>query len=75
MFVEHFGEAKDPAAKLKEKEKEYVDLFANPYKAAERGYLDEVIKPEDTRRKLIFAFKASRRSWRGCRRYGPTVLA
>lgn len=42
---------------LKKKEKEYIKHFANPYRAAERGYVDEVIKPEDTREKLISAFK------------------
>ena len=31
-------------------------MFANPYRAAERGFVDEVIKPEDTREKLIKAF-------------------
>jgi propionyl-CoA carboxylase beta chain len=39
------------------KEKEYVEHFANPYRAAERGYIDEVILPEQTREKLISAFK------------------
>ena len=39
-----------------EKEKEYILHFANPYRAAERGFIDEVIKPEDTREKLIKAF-------------------
>lgn len=43
--------------KLKEKEQEYNDKFANPYIAAARGYIDEVIKPEQTREKLIAAFK------------------
>jgi propionyl-CoA carboxylase beta chain len=42
---------------LKKKEEEYIEHFANPYRAAERGYVDEVIKPEDTRAKLISAFK------------------
>ncbi len=42
---------------LKKKEEEYVELFANPYRAAERGYIDEVILPEQTRDKLISAFK------------------
>ena len=39
--------------------KEYADLFANPYNAASRGYIDEVIKPASTREKLIKAFKIS----------------
>ena len=57
IFKKEIAEAKDPKAKLIEKEKEYTDLFANPYKAAERGYIDEVIRPEETRLKLIKAFK------------------
>ncbi|MGE0635352.1 MAG: acyl-CoA carboxylase subunit beta [Bacteroidia bacterium] len=42
---------------LKSKEAEYTEHFANPYRAAERGYVDEVIVPEQTREKLIKAFK------------------
>jgi len=42
---------------LKKKEEEYIEHFANPYRAAERGYIDEVILPEKTREKLISAFK------------------
>jgi propionyl-CoA carboxylase beta chain len=57
IFKKEIGEAKDPEAKLKEKESEYVNLFANPYKAAERGFIDEVIRPEETRLKLMKAFK------------------
>lgn len=57
IFKKEIAEAKKPEEKLKEKEKEYNDLFANPYKAAERGYIDEVIRPEETRIKLIKAFK------------------
>jgi propionyl-CoA carboxylase beta chain len=45
------------AQDLKKKEDEYVEHFANPYRAAERGYVDEVIRPEQTREKLISAFK------------------
>ena len=43
--------------KWEEKEKEYAALFANPYNAAARGYVDEVIEPAKTREKLIKAFK------------------
>ena len=45
-----------PAAKLAEKEREYAETFANPYRAAARGFIDEVIQPRETRRKLIKAF-------------------
>ena len=57
IFKKEISEAADHEAKLKEKEKEYTDMFANPYKAAERGYVDEVIRPEETREKLIKAFR------------------
>lgn len=56
IFKNEIAKAPDPAAKLKEKEEEYNSLFANPYLAAARGYIDEVIKPELTRQKLIAAF-------------------
>ena len=56
IFKKEIRDAEDPAAKLSEKEQEYADLFANPYSAAERGFVDEVIEPRDTRRKLIKAF-------------------
>ena len=57
IFRKEIAKADDPAAKLKEKEDEYADRFAHPYRAAYRGYVDEVIVPEDTRKKLIRAFK------------------
>ncbi len=56
IFRREIKAAKDPAAKLKEKEEEYARLFANPYSAAQRGFVDEVILPRNTRRKLITAF-------------------
>ena len=46
----------DPEAKLNEKVEEYTQKFANPYRAAHRGYIDEVIFPDQTREKLIRAF-------------------
>ncbi len=56
IFKREIASAEDPEAKWKEKEAEYAELFANPYSAAERGFVDEVILPKDTRRKLIKAF-------------------
>ena len=56
IFKKEISEAADPAAKLAEKEAEYAELFANPYSAAKRGFIDEVILPENTRRKLLKAF-------------------
>jgi propionyl-CoA carboxylase beta chain len=56
IFKKEIDAATDPAAKLLEKEKQYAETFANPYRAAERGFIDEVILPRETRRKLIRAF-------------------
>jgi len=57
IFKSEIMSSNDPAAKLKEKEQEYIGHFANPYRAAERGYVDEVIRPEETRARLISAYK------------------
>jgi len=57
IFKREIAEASNPEEKWKEKEAEYADLFANPYRAAERGIVDDVILPEETREKLIAAFK------------------
>lgn len=56
IFKKEIAEAADPAKKLAEKEAEYAEKFATPYLAAERGFIDEVIEPKDTRKKLIKAF-------------------
>ena len=56
IFKKEIKAADDPVAKLAEKEQEYADTFANPYRAAQRGFIDEIIRPEHTRRKLIKAF-------------------
>jgi hypothetical protein len=57
IFKKEINEAQNPAEKWAEKEKEYLEKFANPYLAAERGYIDEVIYPSQTREKLIKAFE------------------
>lgn len=57
IFRKEIADADDKEAKWKEKEQEYAELFANPYNAAARGYIDEVIVPEDTRQKLIRSFE------------------
>jgi propionyl-CoA carboxylase beta chain len=56
IFKREIASAEDHNAKWLEKEKEYSDIFANPYRAAERGFIDEVIEPAETRMKLIKAF-------------------
>ncbi len=57
IFKREISTAEDKEAKWKEKEQLYSDTFANPYRAAERGFIDEVIEPAETRIKLIHAFK------------------
>ncbi len=57
IFKREIAEADDPQAKLQEKVLDYTEKFANPYRAAHRGYVDEVIMPDQTRQKLIRAFK------------------
>ncbi|TET47813.1 acyl-CoA carboxylase subunit beta [candidate division TA06 bacterium] len=57
IYRKELKEAKDPK-KLKEKlVREYRERFANPYYAAALGYIDEVIEPAQTRRKLVKALK------------------
>lgn len=56
IFKKDINASEDKEATWKEKEAEYAELFANPYSAAERGFIDEVIRPKNTRRKLIKAF-------------------
>jgi propionyl-CoA carboxylase beta chain len=60
IFRKELKAAKDPVAERARLIQEYRDKFANPYKAAELGYVDEVIKPEDTRPKVIRAFEMLR---------------
>ncbi len=57
IFKKEIAEADDKEAKLQEKVDEYSEKFANPYSATERGYVDEIILPEQTRKKLITAFE------------------
>lgn len=56
IFRKEIKDSDDPERTLSEKEAEYAAKFANPYKAAHRGFIDEVILPKDTRRKLIKAY-------------------
>jgi len=56
IFKKEIAEAEDPEAKLQEKIDDYTEKFANPYRAAHRGYIDEVILPAETRKKLIAGF-------------------
>ena len=57
LYREEIARAKDPAAERRRLVTEYNDKFASPWIAAELGYLDDVIEPEDTRPKLIAALE------------------
>jgi propionyl-CoA carboxylase beta chain len=53
IFAKEIQKAADPKAARKEKIDLYTEQFANPYQAAELGYVDEVLMPEDTRIRII----------------------
>ena len=53
IYAKEIAAAENPEELRERRLKEYADLWINPYMAAERGYVDDVIEPEDTRRILI----------------------
>lgn len=55
LFRKEIADAKDPQAAMDARVAEYTDKFANPYVAAARGYVDDVIDPRETRPRLIDA--------------------
>ncbi|MBL7052354.1 MAG: acyl-CoA carboxylase subunit beta [Candidatus Marinimicrobia bacterium] len=57
IFKKNIRESAEPERELAEKTAQYEDKFGNPYIAAERGYVDEVILPHQTREKLIKALE------------------
>jgi acetyl-CoA carboxylase carboxyltransferase component len=57
LFKDEIDKAVDPNERRKELIAEYTEKFANPYIAASRGYIDEIIEPRHTRTKLITALE------------------
>jgi propionyl-CoA carboxylase beta chain len=57
IFKKEIEGADNPKKRKQELMSEYVEKFSNPYRAAELGYIDEVIRPEETRPKLIVALE------------------
>jgi acetyl-CoA carboxylase carboxyltransferase component len=57
-YKKEIAQAEDKAAKREEKIEEYETAFGVPYLAAERGYIDEVILPSETRERLVMALEA-----------------
>ena len=60
VFRRELASAEEPVARRAELVAEYEDLFASPWQAASRGYIDDVIEPRKTRPWLIRAFAAAR---------------
>jgi len=57
LYRRELSASSDPEALRREKAREFREKFANPYVAASRGFVDEVIRPRETRRKLITALR------------------
>jgi len=76
IFRKEIAASENPDLKLTEKEQEYAEKFANPFKAAQRGFIDEVIQPKDTRRKLLkgFAMLENKKVNRPKRKHGNIPL-
>ena len=76
LYRRELSGASDPQAARQEKIEEYQDKFASPYVAAERGFIDEVIEPKQTRQKLIRALKllANKRDTNPPRKHGNIPL-
>jgi acetyl-CoA carboxylase carboxyltransferase component len=59
VFRNELAESDDPAARREELIADYKERFANPYTAAERGYVDDVIQPRRTRPVLVSALETA----------------
>jgi propionyl-CoA carboxylase beta chain len=60
LFRKEINESSDPQGAIEQKDAEYREMFAHPYLAAERGYIDDVIEPAETRSRLIHALRMLR---------------
>src|ERR1044071_2598112 len=60
VMRKELDEADDPVARRAELIEEYTEQFCNPYLAAERGYIDDVIDPRETRRILVRSLEVLR---------------
>ncbi|GAC1437724.1 MAG: acyl-CoA carboxylase subunit beta [Chloroflexota bacterium] len=76
LYRRELAAAQDPAARAAELTAEYAARFANPYEAAQRGYVDDVIEPQETRPMLISALRMARtkREARPARKHGNIPL-
>jgi acetyl-CoA carboxylase carboxyltransferase component len=76
IFRKEIAETKDPERKHSELVAEYRRRFASPYIAAQKGYIDEIIEPAQTRSKLISALEslATKREQRPSRKHSNVPL-
>ena len=76
IFRHDIAAAADPITARQEKIDEYTEKFANPYVAASRGYVDDVIEPDSTRPRLISALEMlmSKRETRPAKKHGNIPL-
>ena len=76
IFRKELEKAKDPIKRKEELVTEYREKFANPYVAAERGYIDDVIEPRETRPRLINALEmlSNKRDTNPAKKHGNIPL-
>jgi len=76
LYKREIDRAEDKDARRAELVREYVAKFANPLVAAERGYVDAVIQPRTTRRRVIaaFALATNKRDWMPAKKHGNIPL-
>ena len=76
VYRRELQQAADPVARRAELVQEYTDKYANPYAAAERGYIDDVIDPAETRQKLVAGLRmlATKREELPRRKHGNVPL-
>ncbi|MEI7992326.1 MAG: acyl-CoA carboxylase subunit beta [Actinomycetota bacterium] len=76
VYRRELQQAADPAARRAELVEEYTQKYANPYAAAERGYIDDVIDPAETRQKIVagLALLATKREELPKRKHGNMPL-
>ncbi|NLO89615.1 MAG: acyl-CoA carboxylase subunit beta [Clostridia bacterium] len=76
IFRKEISQSKDPEGTRKDKIKQYREIFANPYIAAARGYVDHIIEPRDTRTVIIRALEslATKKESRLSKKHGNIPL-
>ena len=76
IYRRELANAEDPEARRKQLADEYRELFANPFKAAELGFIDRVIQPQDTRTEVLrsFAMLANKRQENPRKKHGNIPL-